>query len=550
MRTRARRLASGAPAGGGQPFPSLLVGAGSLSPRGAFAEAQAAFLEPDPALVARLAALLKEKRLGIVAHFYMDPEVQGVLTAARALWPHIHISDSLVMADSAAAMVSSGCQAIAVLGVDFMSENVRAILDDAGHSSVPVYRMSAQPIGCTLAAAAEEEGYYAWLDGAAGVANSLHVVYINTSLRTKAQAHARVPTITCTSSNVLATVLTAAAQQPDLAVWYGPDAYMGANLVTMLSQLATLPDDEVAAVHPAHTAASLAALLPRVRYYRHGACVVHELFAGDVVAAVEEHYGDAFLTAHFEVPGEMFALALRARATGRGVVGSTQNILDFVLQKARRRWRWWPLAAGGRCGAPTRRPSPTAPVLPPRQVDDALARPQAEERLRVVLGTETGMLTSIVDAVQRRLRAAPPGGPTVEVELIFPVSTDAITRLDGGGGGQPQSAGPLAGLTIVPGPASGEGCSSEGGCASCPYMKMNSLQALLRVAERVGSPGGAATLVAFEPRKYEEAAPGGGSIAAAGCVPILHMRDFQASKRLSETLLADVRTRSGPRASR
>lgn len=35
------------------------------------------------------------------------------------------------------------------------------------------------------------------------------------------------------------------------------------------------------------------------------------------------------------------------------------------------------------------------------------------------------------------------------------------------------------GLSVVPGPAGGEGCSLEGGCASCPYMKMNSLQALM-----------------------------------------------------------------------
>ena len=31
------------------------------------------------------------------------------------------------------------------------------------------------------------------------------------------------------------------------------------------------------------------------------------------------------------------------------------------------------------------------------------------------------------------------------------------------------------GLAVVPGIASGEGCSAEGGCASCPYMKMNTL---------------------------------------------------------------------------
>ncbi len=30
-----------------------------------------------------------------------------------------------------------------MLGVDFMSENVRAILDEAGHKDVAVYRMAA-----------------------------------------------------------------------------------------------------------------------------------------------------------------------------------------------------------------------------------------------------------------------------------------------------------------------------------------------------------------------------------------------------------------------
>ena len=82
--------------------------------------------------------VLSEKQIGVVAHFYMDPEVQGVLSAAQERWPHIHISDSLVMADSAIGMAEAGCQAVAVLGVDFMSENVRAILDEAGHEDVKV----------------------------------------------------------------------------------------------------------------------------------------------------------------------------------------------------------------------------------------------------------------------------------------------------------------------------------------------------------------------------------------------------------------------------
>lgn len=97
---------------------------------------QAKYLSPDEVRVNELVSVLKEKKIGVVAHFYMDPEVQGVLTAAQKQWPHIHISDSLVMADSAVKMAKAGCQFITVLGVDFMSENVRAVLDQAGFSKV------------------------------------------------------------------------------------------------------------------------------------------------------------------------------------------------------------------------------------------------------------------------------------------------------------------------------------------------------------------------------------------------------------------------------
>ena len=82
--------------------------------------------------------VLSEKKIGIVAHFYMDPQVQGVLSSAAQRWPHIHISDSLVMADRAVKMVEQGCTTVAVLGVDFMSENVRAILDEAGYADTKV----------------------------------------------------------------------------------------------------------------------------------------------------------------------------------------------------------------------------------------------------------------------------------------------------------------------------------------------------------------------------------------------------------------------------
>ncbi|KAL4457736.1 hypothetical protein ABPG75_012601 [Micractinium tetrahymenae] len=498
MKKRARMLAGDLPR-----FPSLLITADGTSAQGAFAEAQNKFLQPDQGVVDTLVAQLQAKRVGVVAHFYMDPEVQGVLSSAAERWPHINISDSLVMADGAVKMAEAGCTTIAVLGVDFMSENVRAILDEAGYSHVKVYRMASDAIGCSLAEAAESPAYDEYLAEAGATPTSLHVVYINTSLKTKALAHKAVPTITCTSSNVVQTVLTAFAQVPDVHVWYGPDTYMGRNLAQLFQSLANLSDEEVKELHPAHTQASIRALLPRLRYFEQGTCIVHHLFGGEVCELVREGYRDAYLTAHFEVPGEMFSLAMEAkRSRGMGVVGSTQNILDFIAAKL---------------GAALEQPFP--------------------ERLQFVLGTESGMITSIVRKVQGMLRQA--GRSDVAVEIVFPVSPEAITTDRQAGAAQVELP---TGLSVVPGPAGGEGCSLEGGCASCPYMKMNSLQALLTVCERVGSPAGEALLEGFKPRPYTELVDGK-TMAQAGCLPILHMRGFQKGGKLPDALVEDIVSR-------
>ncbi len=217
------------------------------------------YLSPSPKLTDELDALLREKKIGVVAHFYMDPELQGVLSACS--WEHIGVSDSLLMAARGIEMVEAGCEHIVVLGVDFMSENARAMLDDAGHSKVPVYRVAEDPIGCSLAESAEAQAYGAYLAEAAKTPHAIHVVYINTSLVTKAKSHARVPTITCTSSNVVQTCLQAAAEIDDVEIFFGPDTYMGHNLVALFEVMAKMSDDEVRAVHPKHTAASVAALL-------------------------------------------------------------------------------------------------------------------------------------------------------------------------------------------------------------------------------------------------------------------------------------------------
>ena len=480
-------------------FPSLKITSDALVPEGAFAEAQAAFLKPDPALVAKLNALLREKNAGIVAHFYMDPELQGVLSACD--WPHIHVSDSLAMADRAIAMAEQGVSTVAVLGVDFMSENVRAMLDASGYEHIPVYRVAAEPIGCSLAESAEAAAYGAYLADAARTPRSLHVIYINTSLVTKAKAHGLVPTITCTSSNVVQTVLQAAAQIPDVHIWFGPDTYMGDNLAHMFASLAEMPDEQIRQLHSAHDQATVRSLLPRFHYFEQGTCIVHHMFGKEVVDLVREHYADVFVTAHLEVPGEMFELGLEAQRHGDGVVGSTSNILAFVLGK----------------------------------VDEAIARGEGST-LRFILGTEAGMITPIVRQVQEKLRDyASEGGREITAQIIFPVASEAVAQ-------DAQS-----GLGVVPGVAGGEGCSTAGGCATCPYMKMNSLRALLSLLERVDVEPGS-NLVPFEPRKYVEQIRGR-TAADLGGEPILHMRGFQRTGALPQALVDDVLSRVAPAAS-
>lgn len=71
-------------------------------------------------------------------------------------------------------------------------------------------------------------------------------------------------------------------------MWYGPDTYMGRNLAELFLQLSVLPDDVVQQLHPAHTAASIKALLPRLRHYASGTCIVHHIFGGETCELVRQ----------------------------------------------------------------------------------------------------------------------------------------------------------------------------------------------------------------------------------------------------------------------
>ncbi|HMI92296.1 MAG TPA: hypothetical protein VK509_13060, partial [Polyangiales bacterium] len=234
--------------------------------------------------------------------------------------------------------------------------------------------------------------------------------------------------------------------------------------------------------------------------FEQGACVVHHIFGRAVVDQLARDYADALITAHLEVPGEMFALGFEAQRAGRGVVGSTSNILDFI-------------------GA---------------ELERALARDAeaARKPLRFVLGTESGMITSIARRVRERLqRARAEGGRELAVEIVFPVAAEAVAQT-----GQDD-------LPLIPGLLEGEGCSVEGGCASCPYMKMNSLDALLDLLRKL--PGASPELLLrYAPKSYSERIDGA-SVAELGTKSIVRMRELQRSGKLPDELVAEI---TAPRA--
>ena len=79
-----------------------------------------------------------------------------------------------------------------------------------------------------------------------------------------------------------------------------------------------------------------------------------------------------------------------------------------------------------------------------------------------------------------------------------------------------------------------------GGCATCPYMKMNSLHTLQQLLEHFQAGTSREALQPFEPRRYDELLQGE-PLAAWGTRPILSMRHFQHTGQLSDALVERIR---------
>lgn len=114
------------------------------------------------------------------------------------------------------------------------------------------------------------------------VCSRVYTCALQKKTQTKATSQKLVPTITCTSSNVVQTILQGFAQVPGLNVFYGPDTYMGRNLRELFQSMVHWSDEQIKAIHPLHSRETLQGLLPRFHIFEDGTCIVHHIFGEKV----------------------------------------------------------------------------------------------------------------------------------------------------------------------------------------------------------------------------------------------------------------------------
>ena len=95
---------------------------------------------------------------------------------------------------------------------------------------------------------------------------------------------------------------------------------------------------------------------------------------------------------------------------------------------------------------------------------------------------------------------------------------------------------------IVPGVSGGEGCSTAGGCATCPFMKMNDLDKLIDIANTVsGEDHHGVTLTKLQPPKRLEGKTINGRPAVeVGVESIMHMRTLMSTGAFADELVDKV----------
>ncbi|MFO1078202.1 MAG: quinolinate synthase NadA [Planctomycetota bacterium] len=226
-------------------------------------------VDPSLDLFAEIDRLREQRKAVILAHYYQDPDIQDLAD---------HLGDSLELAKRA--RDARDAEVILFCGVHFMAETAK-IVNPGKIVVIPDLEA-----GCSLAEQCPADQLRAWKQRHP---DHWVVMYINCSAATKAESD-----IICTSSNAERVLAAAPAGRPIL---FGPDKNLGAFLAKKLGREMTMWP---------------------------GACMVHETFSSQKIAALKARYPDAKFIAHPECEDHVLVLA--------DFVGSTSKLLEFVTK--------------------------------------------------------------------------------------------------------------------------------------------------------------------------------------------------------------------------
>lgn len=228
---------------------------------------QAVTIDPTRDLFDEIETLKKELNAVILAHFYVDPDLQDVAD---------FIGDSLQLAQEAA---RTKADTIVFCGVHFMAETAKILNPD---KLVLVPDMKA---GCSLADGCPPDQFEAFCKQ---YPDHYVVTYVNCSAAVKALSD-----VIVTSSNAKKIVERIPADKPIL---FAPDQHLGRYLIKEIGR------DMV--------------LWP-------GSCQVHEIFSEMKLMQLKTKHPDAKVVAHPECEAPVLKLADH--------IGSTRSILNYVV---------------------------------------------------------------------------------------------------------------------------------------------------------------------------------------------------------------------------
>lgn len=226
--------------------------------------------ESPEELKKQILELKKQKNAVILAHYYVNGEVQDIAD---------YVGDSLALAQKAAAECQQA-DIVVMCGVNFMGETVKVLCPD---KKVLVPDTEA---GCSLADSCPADAFKAFVD-----AHPDHTVisYVNTTVEVKGLSDVLV-----TSGNARKVVDSFPA---DAKLIFGPDRNLGSYINAQTSRNMLLWD---------------------------GACHVHERFSAEAIAKLKEEHPQAKVLVHPECRRPVALMADK--------VGSTAVLLKYAIE--------------------------------------------------------------------------------------------------------------------------------------------------------------------------------------------------------------------------